>query len=395
MNRFYIPEDEINRRINSLQTMLKANNLDGALIAGRMNLFYLTGTIANAMLFVEPEGEPKFFVKKSFQRAKLESPLKNIYPLKSVKDIAASVGDCAGKRIGLEFMRVTLQVSSRISKQIKADFQPIDSIMAYIRCKKSDYELGLIRKAGEFQRNLHEDIIPGLIREGETEKELAADIIKKMFDGQHDGICRMNAFEQEIPTPTVVAGRGGNCYTVFDGTPGGGWGICPASPFFGSPFIKIEKNSPIMVDILYGYQGYKTDKSTTYSIGALPKKMVDAHRFCINMRDYVASRLRPGEIPSSIYKDVLEKAAKAGYEKNFMGQGESQVRFLGHGIGLATDEYPVLANRFDEPLEKSMVMAVEPKIVFDEGVVGLESTYLVNEDRGEILNGQNGNIILI
>ncbi|GMT43603.1 MAG: peptidase M24 [bacterium] len=395
MEQFYLPEYEINKRIKNLQAALQYNNLDGALIAGRMNLFYLTGTIVNAMLFVEPEGQPKLFVRKSLYRTKLESPIKEIYPMKSIGDITAVIGDCSGKKIGLEFMRITLQVSARLSKRIKADFQPIDSIMVYIRSKKSDYEISLLKRAGELQKELHENIIPKLIRAGKTEKQLAADILKSMFYGEHDGICRMNAFEQEITTPTIVSGKGGKCYSVFDGTPGGGWGICPASPFFGSPLIKIEKNSPIMVDILYGYQGYKTDKSTTYSIGNLSGQMTDAHQFCIDMRDYIADRLHPGEIPSSIYESVLAKEAKAGYEKIFMGQGESQVHFVGHGIGLAIDEYPVLAKRFDEPLEKSMVIAVEPKIVFDEGVVGLEDTYLVGDNGGEILNGQDGKIIVI
>ncbi len=393
MEKFYVPKNEIYARVAVLQKELNNNGFDGALFTGRMNMYYLTGTIANALLYVGTEGEPKFFVSKSFARANIESPLKNIYPMKSIKDVAAEIGDCAGKKIGFEFMRATLQVASRIKKQIKAEFLPVDSIMTYIRSKKSDYEIELLRKAGKSQQELHENSIPLLIKEGKTEKQLAGDILKEMLYGDFDGLCRMNAFEQEIPTPTVVAGKGGNNLSVFDGTPGGGWGICPASPFFGSPFITIEKNSPVMADILYGYQGYKTDKSSTYVIGKLPDYMTKAHKFCIDMRDYAAERLVPGAIPSVIYESVLRKVEKEGYGKNFMGIGESQVHFLGHGIGLSVDEHPVLAKRFDKPFENSMIMAVEPKIVFDDGIVGLESTYLVGDNGGEVLNGQNGEVI--
>lgn len=393
MESFYVPKDEIYTRIAVLQKVLQDSGLDGALFVGRMNMYYLTGVIANALLYIRTNGEPKFFVKKSLQRANIESPLNNIYPMRNMKDVASEIGNCAGKKIGFEFMRSTLQVASRIKKQIKAELLPIDSIMAYIRSKKSDYEIGLFRKAGKLQKDLHENIIPLLIKEGKTEKQLAGDILKEMFYGDFDGVCRMNAFEQEIPTPTVVAGIGGASPGVFDGTPGGGWGICPASPFFGSPLIKIKKHSPVMVDLLYGYQGYKTDKSTTYVIGKLPNYMMKAHQFCIDIRDYTAELLVPGAIPSAIYESVLKKVEEAGYEKNFMGIGESQAHFLGHGIGLAVDEYPVLAKRFDKPFENSMIMAIEPKIVFDDGIVGLESTYLVSDNGGEVLNGQNGEVI--
>ena len=61
-----------------------------------------------------------------------------------------------------------------------------------------------------------------------------------------------------------------------------------------------------------------------------------------------------------------------------MGHGEGKVRFIGHGLGLEIDEYPVVAPRFDQRLEPGMVIALEPKFVFPgKGVVGLEDDYLV------------------
>ena len=44
-----------------------------------------------------------------------------------------------------------------------------------------------------------------------------------------------------------------------------------------------------------------------------------------------------------------------------MNRGASRVRFIGHGIGLEMDEWPVLARPFTEPLEEGMVIALEPK----------------------------------
>ncbi len=61
-----------------------------------------------------------------------------------------------------------------------------------------------------------------------------------------------------------------------------------------------------------------------------------------------------------------------------MGYGEGKVRFVGHGLGLEIDEYPILAPRFNQKLSPGMVIALEPKFVFPgKGVVGIEDDYLI------------------
>jgi Xaa-Pro aminopeptidase len=74
----------------------------------------------------------------------------------------------------------------------------------------------------------------------------------------------------------------------------------------------------------------------------------------------------------------VQKATKDGYGDFFMGYGEGQVPFIGHGIGLEIDEYPIISPRFDGILEEGMVFALEPMFVLpQQGIVGLEDDYLV------------------
>lgn len=64
-----------------------------------------------------------------------------------------------------------------------------------------------------------------------------------------------------------------------------------------------------------------------------------------------------------------------------MGHGEGQVKFIGHGIGLEIDEYPIISKRFEGGRENGMVLALEPKFVFPQkGVVGLEDDYLMTSE---------------
>ena len=65
--------------------------------------------------------------------------------------------------------------------------------------------------------------------------------------------------------------------------------------------------------------------------------------------------------------------------------GIGKVFFVGHGVGLELDEYPVLTKGHfkDYPLQKGMVIAIEPKFVFNgKGAVGIENTYLVDDMNG-------------
>jgi Xaa-Pro aminopeptidase len=92
----------------------------------------------------------------------------------------------------------------------------------------------------------------------------------------------------------------------------------------------------------------------------------------------MAKEAKPGVSCADLYRLSVDKAREAGLADFFMGHGEGQVRFIGHGLGLEIDEYPVISPLFQQPLAEGMVMAIEPKFVFPgKGVVGLEDDYFV------------------
>jgi Xaa-Pro dipeptidase len=69
-----------------------------------------------------------------------------------------------------------------------------------------------------------------------------------------------------------------------------------------------------------------------------------------------------------------------------MGHGALRARYLGHGVGLELDEWPVLAEGWTEPLQPGHVFCVEPKIVFPgEGAVGIEDQFAVTPEGAERL----------
>ena len=77
-------------------------------------------------------------------------------------------------------------------------------------------------------------------------------------------------------------------------------------------------------------------------------------------------------------------AEQAGLGKNFMGAPGENAKFVGHGVGLELDEFPVLAQGFKVPLVAGQTIAIEPKFVIPgQGVIGIENTFVVS-DRGGV-----------
>ena len=122
---------------------------------------------------------------------------------------------------------------------------------------------------------------------------------------------------------------------------------------------------------------------------------MQAHRRCVEIQRQAVGMLRSGAVPSAIYEEVMA-GLEPQFAENFMGFGKRRVPFLGHGIGLQIDEYPVIARRFDAPLETNMVIALEPKIgIAGVGMVGVENTYLVTPEGGECLTDDTVDMVLV
>jgi len=382
-----VPAQEIYHRIARLQHRLQEGPVDGALILDPLNMYYYTGTMQQGVFFVPAEGEPVFLVRRSFERALRETPLQRVVPLTGFSQLQAALTDLGLKTkiLGTAETTLTVAVFKTLAKAFPGvAFTDISSLLGMIRAVKSDYEIALIRKAGA-QHEMVYDAIPAMIREGMTEWELGAEIHKQMMALGYTGITRLTAFGGEIFVGIVSFGESGNTPTASVG-PGGLQGLSPAFPLVGG-MKRLGKGEPIYIDTGFGHEGYFTDKTRVFSLGAPIASVLDAHQVCLDIQEAVRCRLKPGAIPSQIYEEVFNKFVfPNGFETHFMGFGSNQVSFLGHGIGLAIDEFPVIAGKVHTPLEANMVIALEPKKGLEGiGLVGVENTFLVTGAGGEKL----------
>ena len=125
----------------------------------------------------------------------------------------------------------------------------------------------------------------------------------------------------------------------------------------------------------------------TFVIGELSQELAKAYSFAKEVKGFMEHWVRPGKYCSLLYEKVIELAHKGGYQDHFMGYKEHQVPFVGHGLGLEIDEYPLIAPNFRQEFQENMVFAFEPKLVFPGvGAIGVEDDYLVTRTGVERLD---------
>jgi Xaa-Pro dipeptidase len=218
---------------------------------------------------------------------------------------------------------------------------------------------------------------------GTTELEVAARIEGFLRQLGHQGLVRARGFNFEIGYGTISVGPSAGYPTFLPG-PVGSLGLCPAVPN-GASRRPLQRGQTLMADIVAGCGGYVADMTRTFELGQVSEKMHRAHRFLLELMRSVEAMLKPGILCSDIYRHAMTRVQESPYGSAFMGVGDSRVRFIGHGLGLEIDELPVLAVNQDVPVEAGMTIALEPKVFFPEGGVGIENTYWITEDGPENL----------
>jgi Xaa-Pro aminopeptidase len=364
-----------------------------AAILGRINMYYLTGTMQDGMLIIPREDEAVLWVRRSYERAIDESGFPRIEPMGSYRDAAQASGNFPDT-VYLETELVPLALLQRLQKYFPfSHVRSLDSQMARIRAEKSTYELARMEQAGRIHERVLEELVPRILVEGMSEAGFGSEVYSAMVREGHFGIVRFGGMGIEIEVGHLGFGESSLYPTSFDG-PGGSRGMGPAAPVLGSPERRLAKGDLVYIDNGCMVEGYQTDKTMTYMFrGSIPEEAIEIHDRCVDIQNEVASQLRPGAVPSRIYEDIMNSLPQSFLE-NFMGYGERKARFLGHGVGLQVDEIPVIATGFDDPLHEGMTIAVEPKRgVKGVGLVGIENTFIVTPGGGRSITGSSRGLI--
>jgi Xaa-Pro aminopeptidase len=392
----YTPKHEIDTRIQALQATLDQQGLDGALIVHHTNLFYLSGTSQSGHLFVPRSGAPLLMIRKSYDRASRESPIEDILAVKSLKMIPALLKEkgYAINSLGMELDVIPYTTWQFYNKTFTdSELIDISDPIKKNRMIKSEHEIDLLQGACAILDQVFAEV-PAMLREGMTEVELASLFEAGMRRRGYAGCSKMRAFNQDFFLGNVTTGSSGAVPSYFDG-PVGGSGLTPANNPHGAGWKPIARNEVIYIDYTCVINGYTGDGARMFVIGEVSEQLQRAHAAALDIQADLAAMLKPGTVCEDIYARAVELAEQSGLGDHFMGIGNDGVRFIGHGVGLELDEYPIFAKGVKMELVPGMTFALEPKFVFPEGAIGIENTYALKSDGAQVLTHAPEEIIRV
>jgi Xaa-Pro aminopeptidase len=229
-----------------------------------------------------------------------------------------------------------------------------------LRARKTPAEVAALRAAGEAIDRVHAQV-PGWLRPGRTEREVAADIAEAIIA---EGHVRVD-------------------FTIVGSGPNG------ASPHHEASDRVIAEGDAVVVDIGGTMpSGYCSDCTRTYAVGAPPPDFVRYYQVLKDAQEAACAAVRPGVAAEAVDAAAREPIAAAGY-------GEYFVHRTGHGIGLEAHEHPYIVAGNAEPLEPGNAFSIEPGIYPGPHGARIEDIVVCTEQGGERLNNVTRELVVV
>ena len=383
-----VPVSELENRLERLARALRVAALPGALIQHPVDLYYFAGGRQDGSLFVPAEGTegdgPVFFVRRSLERARFEAggdnapfKLESFPRLSQFADVLKSRGVSGAP--GLQLGELPSIFAQRFASALSSlgECKDVTGIVHRLREVKSAWEQEQMTHGAEIQTRMFEAVAQ-LGREGISELDLVAAAESVSRSEGFGGQIQMRRFPLECNRGVIVSGRAGGVPSFFDSAVGG-TGPHPLAGM-GSGFNKIKPNEPVLVDLVHVHRGYVVDMTRMFSLGSLSEEWHQRLDDMIAVKDAVVNVLDKGGLCSQAWVEGQNLAHELGHEQHLMGMQPDQSKFLGHSVGLQLDESPVVAAGFDRPLPVGGAMAIEPKLVYAEGSIGSEDTWIRSDE---------------
>ena len=272
--------------------------------------------------------------------------------------VARIMGPAA--RVGLDNHMWAEKVLSLRAAMPGCDQVLAGTVLAEQRMRKDAAEIDALVAAGAAIDAVHAEV-PGLLRAGRTEREVAADIADLILQVGHSRV------------DFIIVGSGPN----------------GASPHHEVSDRVLEHGDAVVVDIggtMPG--GYRSDCTRTYAIGSAPEGFMPRYEVLQAAQAAASAYARAGvtcEAVDAAARDVLHAA----------GLGDLFIHRTGHGIGLETHEDPYIVSGNTRVLDAGMAFSIEPGF-YVEGAYGARiEDIVIATDTGVIVANQRPRDLIV
>lgn len=381
MNNKFLPAAEAGLRVSRLQKMMAECGLDAMVVSTNANVYYLTGCVFSGFVYIPVQGSEVYFVRRP---AGLEDS-RVVYikkPEQIVEELQKMERPVPAK-VAFELDRLPYSEVLRLVKAFGCgETLNCSPLLGNARAVKTDYEVEKIRESGVRHAHVYNSIC-SVFRPGMTDCELQIEMERLLRLDGCLGIFRIAGESMELFMGNVITGDNADAPSPYDFAMGGE-GMDASLPV-GCNGSVIRPGSTLMVDMNGNFTGYMTDMTRSFYVGTLNEMAAKAHNLSIEIHNRLKASMKPGTAAKDAYNEAMAMVEEAGMADYFMGHRQ-QAGFIGHGVGIEVNEWPVIAPRSRHMIEKGNVIALEPKFVIPGvGAVGVENTYVVTDNGLECL----------
>ncbi|MBB1030874.1 aminopeptidase P family protein [Dietzia sp. SLG310A2-38A2] len=332
------------------------------LVTDARNIAYLTGFRGSGgAVLVQDDGEAVLCTDSRYELQVVEQA-PNVGHVISREYVTGVLGRRRGPAdapLAVEADDLTLSAATalrRVLTEIGAAETPVvetRGLVEQVRRAKDPVEIGLIERACRVvDESWNHLLAHGLLAEGRSEREVAADLEHAMRRAGSDGV----AFE------TIVASG-----------PNG------AHPHHVPGDRLLAVGDLVVVDFGATVSGYASDCTRTVALGGAADRLLDAYEVVRRAQLAGVSAVREGLSCSeldAVSRDIISDAGFGGYF------GHS----LGHGVGLDVHEAPAVSSRSASTLSDGDVITIEPGVYLPGlGGIRIEDTVAVTGGGGRSL----------
>ncbi len=343
------------QRRDRLRELLAERSLDALVVTYPSNRYYLSGfelhdvqfNESSGTLVVTRSGKDYLLTDSRYEDAAKQFVSEDelvIYRRDYIGTLNMILSLC-GTRIGFESNAVSAHRAGLM--QSARRLEPCNGLVERLRLHKDAEEIAALKKSFALNHAMLK-WVPGILREGMTERELAWEI-ERYF--------RENG-ASELAFPSIVA-FGGNA----------------ALPHAIPSDRKLQENTGILLDVGCRVDSYCSDQTRSFWFGAQESDFFRRTRDIVaRVQEEVIRSMEPG-LPLA---DIAWKGQHI-FEKE--GVADHFTHGLGHGVGLDTHEQPSFSTASTGRLEPGMTVTVEPGLYYTDKLgIRLEVTVLVEEN---------------
>ncbi len=229
-----------------------------------------------------------------------------------------------------------------------------------LRSRKSPAEVAALREAGAAIDRVHA-AVPGWLRPGRTELEVAADVAAAITREGH------------VRADFVIVASGPN----------------GASPHHEPSERVLRPGDAVVVDIGGTMpSGYCSDCTRVYALGGPAAEFTAYYEVLRDAQEAACAAVRPGVTAEAVNAAARVPITEAGYGPEF-------VHRTGHGIGLETHEDPYIVAGNAEPLAPGMAFSVEPGIYPGPHGARIEDIVVCTDQGYERLNHVTRELVVV